>query len=105
MGHHYMLLGTGRMIHKDYKAYTIFFIRLIRRGCSSYEGLRSTANFPRGFDCYSSSKVFDLRYVERVLGAYHLNYIWQRRRYVFKSGGLIFLSISFSVTNVQVYSF
>ena len=44
----------------------------IRRGCSSYEGLRSTANFPRGFDCYSSSKVFDLGYVERVLRAYHL---------------------------------
>jgi len=22
------LLGTGRIIHKDYKAYTIFFIRL-----------------------------------------------------------------------------
>ena len=27
-GTHGMLLGTGRIIHKDYKAYTIFFIRL-----------------------------------------------------------------------------
>jgi len=25
-----MLLGTGRIIHKDYKAYTIFFIRLLK---------------------------------------------------------------------------
>ena len=44
-----MSLGMGEIIHKDYKAYTIFFIRLIRRGCSSYEGLRSTGHFPRGF--------------------------------------------------------